>query len=458
MAFAAALANLQEEASCSLCLDHLGDPVTTECGHNFCFSCIYQRWDLLQGTFPCPVCLHHCPDRSLKRNTQLCHMTEIIQQIPRIRGKSKRQEEPLCKKHSEGLALFCEKDLQLLCAQCSVSSDHGDHPLMPVEEAAATHRRKLKSYIESLSEQIKDTENRSEMQVSKCFEVRERIENEKDELDSEVKQLKNFLEKEQSAMLISSLNETTDVEEKLMDEKNQISNYSTILNSLLGDIISKCLQTDMDLLTGIESIHIRYDNLEPPATFLYELKEESCSLPPHYLGLHRMIHTFQVDLTLDPETAHPCLIISRDRKSVTYRTAFGLHNLHGRTSYAAVLSSEGFDAGRHFWQVEVRGTGAWSLGVCKESFPRNPPMPPSPRNGCWQLQFWANTSVTWDSGNWERIGIFLDYELGEVSFYNLKNRSHLHTFSERFTEKLIPYFCIGLFTKSLEMRVVKDER
>ncbi|XP_059537114.1 tripartite motif-containing protein 75-like [Myotis daubentonii] len=458
MAFAASLAKLQEEASCSICLDYLGDPVTTECGHNFCSSCIHQRWDHLQGTFPCPVCLHHCPDRSFKRNTQLCHMTEIVQQIPGIRGKSKRQEEPLCKKHCEGLALFCEKDLQLLCAQCSVSSDHRDHPLMPVGEAAATHRRKLKSYIESLSEQIKDTENRSKMQVSKCFEVRERIENEKDELDSEVQQLKNFLEKEQSAMLISLLNETTDAEEKLMEEKNQISNCSTIINSLLGDIISKCLQTDMDFLTGIESFQNKYDNLQPPATFLYELKEESCSLPPQYLGLHKMIHTFQVDLTLDPETAHPCLIISRDRKSVTYRTAFGLHNLHGRTSYPAVLSSEGFDAGRHFWQVEVRGTGPWSLGVCKESFPRNPPMPLSPRNGCWQFHLLANTPVTWDSGIWERIGIFLDYELGEVSFYNLRNRLHLHTFSERFTEKLIPYFCIGLSTKSLEMRIVKDER
>ncbi|XP_059519397.1 tripartite motif-containing protein 60-like [Myotis daubentonii] len=444
-------------ASCPICLDYLRDPVTTECGHNFCSSCIHQRWQGLQGTFPCPVCLHHCPDRSLKRNAQLCHMTEIVQQIPSMRGKRKRQEEPLCKKHHEGLSLFCEKDLQLLCAQCSVSSDHGDHPLMPIEEAAATHRRKLKSYIESLTEQIKDTENWSEMQVSKCFELRQRIEHQKDELHSEVKQLKHFLEKEQNAMLSNLLTETTTVEEKLMEEKNQISNHSSILNSQLSDIISKCLQTHVDLLTGIESIHNRYDNLETPATFLYELKEKSCSLPPHYLGLHKMIHTFQVDLTLDPETAHPSLIISRDRKSVTYRTSFGLHNLQARTSYPAVLSSKGFDTGRHFWQVEVRGTGAWSLGVCKESFPKNAPMPPFPRNGCWQLHFWKNTSDTWDPGNWERIGIFLDYELGEVSFYNLRTRSHLYTFSERFTVKLLPYFCIGLFTKSLAMHIVKDE-
>ncbi|KAK1343110.1 hypothetical protein QTO34_015883 [Cnephaeus nilssonii] len=86
MAFAASL------ASCPICLDHLRDPVTTECGHNFCHSCIHQRWEGLQGTFPCPVCLHHCPDRSLKRNTQLYRMTEIVQEIPPggERGKGKR--------------------------------------------------------------------------------------------------------------------------------------------------------------------------------------------------------------------------------------------------------------------------------------------------------------------------------------------------------------------------------
>uniref|UniRef100_A0A8D0SZQ2 RING-type domain-containing protein n=2 Tax=Sus scrofa TaxID=9823 RepID=A0A8D0SZQ2_PIG len=58
MAQAASLAQLQAEASCPICLDYLRDPVTTDCGHNFCHSCLLQRWEGLQGDFPCPVCLH----------------------------------------------------------------------------------------------------------------------------------------------------------------------------------------------------------------------------------------------------------------------------------------------------------------------------------------------------------------------------------------------------------------
>uniref|UniRef100_A0A671F8W4 Tripartite motif containing 61 n=1 Tax=Rhinolophus ferrumequinum TaxID=59479 RepID=A0A671F8W4_RHIFE len=159
MAFAVCLAKLQAEARCSICLDYLRDPMTIECGHNFCHSCIHQRWEDLQDIFPCPICLHHCSDRNFKRNIQLCHMTDIIKQLPTPRSKRKRQEEkPLCKKHNEVLALFCEKDLELLCPQCGVSSDHEAHHLIPIEEAAASQRSKLKSFIEPLREQAEDAE------------------------------------------------------------------------------------------------------------------------------------------------------------------------------------------------------------------------------------------------------------------------------------------------------------
>ncbi|KAM7141598.1 tripartite motif-containing protein 60-like [Molossus nigricans] len=451
------LAELQAEARCPVCLDYLTDPVTIECGHNFCGSCIHQRWEGLQDIFPCPVCLHHCPDRDFRRNPQLRHMTDMVKQIPTMRKKRKRQEIPLCEQHKEDLILFCEKDLELLCPQCSDSSDHRGHPLMPIGEAAASHRRKLKSYLEPLREQVEDAEKGLEMQVSKSFELQLKMENRRTELYSEAEIFKHFWEKEQHAIHISLLAEEKGIEEKVTEKKNQICNHSSILKSLLNEIISKCLETDLDLLTGIESTHNRYENLETPAVFSYELKRASFTLPPHYFGLHNMMSTFQVDLTLDPETAHPSLIVSRDRKSVTYRTVDGLHDPQAFTRYPAVLSSEGFAAGRHFWQVGIGGLGAWSLGVCKESFPRNALMSPTPRNGCWQIELLISPFGTWDSVNLRRIGIFLDYELGEVSFYDLKNRSHLYTFSDSFAEKLMPYFSSTPSSKSLTMRIVREE-
>ncbi|KAM7141610.1 tripartite motif-containing protein 60-like [Molossus nigricans] len=457
MDLAASLAELQAEASCPVCLDYLTDPVTIECGHNFCGSCIHQRWVGLQDIFPCPVCLHHCPDRDFRRNPQLRHMTEMVKQIPTMRKKRKRQENPLCEQHKEDLILFCEKDLELLCPQCMDSSEHRGHPLMPIGEAEASHRRKLKSYLGPLREQMEDTEKGLEMQISKGFDLRWKMENRRSELYSEAGLFKSLLEKEQDEIHVSLLAEEKGIHENIIEGKTQLSNYSSILINLLSEIISKCLQTDLDLLTGIESTHNRYENLETPAVVSYELKRASFTLPPHYFGLHKMMSTFQVDLSLDPETAHPSLIISRDRKSVTYRTVDGLHDPQALTSSPAVLSSEGFAAGRHFWQVEIGGLGAWSLGVCKESFPRNALMSPTPRNGCWQIELLTGTFGTRDLVKPRHIGIFLDYELGEVSFYDLKNRSHLYTFSDSFAEKLMPYFSSTPSSKSLTMRIVREE-
>ncbi|KAM7077995.1 LOW QUALITY PROTEIN: tripartite motif-containing protein 60-like [Molossus nigricans] len=447
MDFAASLTELQAEASCPVCLDYLTDPVTIECGHNFCGSCILQRWEGLQDIFPCPVCLHHCPDRDCRKNPQLCHMTDMVKQIPTMRKKRKRQENPLCEQHKEDLILFCEKDMQLLCPQCTDSSDLRGHPLMPMEEAQKLHG--------PLREQVEDAEKGLEMQVSKSFDLRWKMENRRSELYSEAGLFKYLLEKEQDEIHVSLLAEEKGIQENIIEGKTQISNHSSILINL-SEIISKCLQTDLDLLTGVESTHNRYENLETPAVFSYELKRASFTLPPHYFA-HKMMSTFQVDLTLDPEPAHPSLIISRDRKTVTYRTVEGLCDHQALPPSPAVLSSEGCAAGRHFWRVEIGGLGAWSLGECKESFPRNSLMSPTPRNGRWQIELLTRTFGSRDLVNSRHIGIFLDYELGEVSFYDLKNRSHLYMFSDSFAEKLMPYFSSAPSSKSLTLRIVREE-
>ncbi|XP_023581238.1 tripartite motif-containing protein 60-like [Trichechus manatus latirostris] len=460
MAFAAYLADLHTEASCPICLDYLRDPITTDCGHNFCRSCIQQCWVDLQDIFPCPVCLQQCSNGSLKRNTQLCNMTDIVKQLPITRSKRKLQEEkPLCEKHNQTMALFCAKDLELLCPQCRISSNHQDHHLMSIEEAATSHRRKLKKYIEPLRKHVGDAENGLEMAVSKLVELKCKVENQNSELHSEFQQFVHFLAKEREAIHVRLLNEEEDVLKKLIENKIQISDHTSTLKNLLSEITEKCVQADLDLLTGIGSIRNRYELLKNPTVFSYELEREHCCLPPQYFGLQNMINTFQVNLILDPETAHPDLIISEDRKTVIYKMMNPNCPQSARefNVYPSALSSEGFDSGRHFGQVEVRGRGEWSLGVCKESFPRNVITSPSPNNGCWQIELWTSEFATWESVNLSRIGVFMDCELGEVSFYNLNNRSLLYTSTVTSVEKLIPYFSIGPSSNSLAISIVRNE-
>ncbi|XP_055000207.1 tripartite motif-containing protein 75-like [Sorex araneus] len=389
MAFAAFLADIQAEASCPRCLDYLRDPVTLECGHNFCEACIHQCWVDLQDVFPCPVCLHHCPDRNFKRNNQLCHIAEVLKQLRTGRSKRKWQaEEPLCKKHSEALDLFCEEDQQLLCPQCRVSAQHQDHHLIPTERAAESQRKKLKGFTELLKTKIRDAKSGCENQIAQSVERKLKIETWKEQLRSEIEQFKIFLNKEQFSIQARLLKRQREMEEKLAQNKSQILSDMDMVKTLLRDITEKCLQADQDLLASVEDLESRYENPPSPAVSSYELEKESCPLPPHYVGLHKMMSKFQVGLTLDPETAHLNLTVSKDRKSVSLGTSFPplLDDPHVDkiTPFPAVLCCEAFDGGRHFWQIEVRGIGECSLGVCKESFRDRLFTLPFSENDLWQ--------------------------------------------------------------------------
>ncbi|XP_031817609.1 LOW QUALITY PROTEIN: E3 ubiquitin-protein ligase TRIM11-like [Sarcophilus harrisii] len=62
---------LQEEVTCAVCLDYLHEPVTIDCGHNFCRACITRCWDEMGRRFPCPQCRARSPKRKLRPNCQL---------------------------------------------------------------------------------------------------------------------------------------------------------------------------------------------------------------------------------------------------------------------------------------------------------------------------------------------------------------------------------------------------
>ncbi|XP_004606284.2 tripartite motif-containing protein 75-like [Sorex araneus] len=452
MALEASLTELQAEASCPLCQDYLRDPVTLGCGHNFCDSCIQQRWEDLEDIFPCPVCLHHCPDRNFRRNHQLHLIIDIIKLVPR-RTERKRQEERLCETHNEVLDQFCEEDAELLCPQCRVSSDHQDHHLISIERAAENQRKKLKICRELLKRQIEENIVACRNEVSKFIEESRKMENCRMELHPEFEEFKLFLRKEKAEINVRLMQEEKELENKLAKNKSHISNHMDTLKNLLSEVIVLCSLDDLDLLSRRENIHRNYEDLPSPTVISRELKKESLTLPPHYFGLQKMISTFHADLTLDPATAHPSLIISKNKKIIIFRTSLpDLGNSQTFTPYAAVLGSEGFDGGRHFWQVEVKGRGEWSLGVCEESYHKNTLMSPTRENGCWSFE--QSTRATKQAVRGVQIGVFLDYEMGEISIYNLSRRSYLHKLTGIFTEKLMPYFAVRASSKHFSISLV----
>uniref|UniRef100_A0A4W6EKF0 Tripartite motif containing 69 n=1 Tax=Lates calcarifer TaxID=8187 RepID=A0A4W6EKF0_LATCA len=138
-------------------------------------------------------------------------------------------------------------------------------------------------------------------------------------------------------------------------------------------------------------------------------------------------------VTLNPDTAYPCLWVSPCRTSVQVgKLQPNLPNNPERfTRYNIVLGSEAFSSGRHYWEVDVGSKTAWGLGVATASVNRKEEISLCPDDGFWTL-------VKRDNG---RVGVYLDYGRGEVAFYDAGNMSHLFTFYDaKFKEPVFPYF------------------
>ncbi|XP_078287928.1 zinc-binding protein A33-like [Rhinoraja longicauda] len=170
----------------------------------------------------------------------------------------------------------------------------------------------------------------------------------------------------------------------------------------------------------------------------------------------------RVSVTLDVETAHAQLEVSGDRKRVRRTgTRRSLPDTGKRfTDWRCVLGSEGFTSGRHYWEVKVAGSERWSLGVAAESVERKGEVPLTPETGVWSIERWDDEFVAFTSPPSRlparpipgRVGVYLSYESGTVSFYDAASKSHLHTFTgNKFTEKLYPFF--GPWAKDKWLRI-----
>ncbi|XP_008144795.2 tripartite motif-containing protein 75-like [Eptesicus fuscus] len=466
MAIDAALARLPAEINCPICLDSLQDPVTIECGHNFCRSCIQQSWADLQDRFPCPVCRHPCQQRCLRSNTQLGKMVDMARILQSIRSKKKRQKERrLCEQHNQALTLFCEEDLELLCPLCTQPPDHQGHQVRPVEEAASHHRQRLSSYIEPLKKQIADLQKSISIQSKKPLELREKVETQRLELLSEFEHLRQFLERDREAVLSRLADEEKAVEKELGANIAEFSKYNSTFQGLLSQVAEYTVLTDVELLLQIKSF---YKNSEVPfpATFSAQLRTEGCSFPLQYSALKKIIRTFRADIILDPETAHPNLIVSEDKKCVQYTKRMQDVPIFPKrfTVNTVVLGLPYFNSGRHFWEVEVGDKPKWEIGVCKDFLSTRLRTSPSACQGCWQIRREGNVYDAPGAGtipllsevNPTGIGIFLDYEMGEISFYNMTDKSHIYTFTDTFNRPLRPYFYVGPDSKPLRISTGTD--
>ncbi|XP_069780195.1 zinc-binding protein A33-like isoform X2 [Narcine bancroftii] len=167
--------------------------------------------------------------------------------------------------------------------------------------------------------------------------------------------------------------------------------------------------------------------------------------------MFQVIQTVAEPFTFDPLTAHPHLQVSINHRSVTPRheaLPVGYADCRFDTCLC-VLGSEPLSSGKHYWEVNVRNKSKWDLGVANISIPRHGDLIYKPNRGIWCLMLRDGCHYeACDDSDIEleiqrkpgRIGIYVDYEGGEILFLDAETMQTLYVFRASFTEQLLPLY------------------
>uniref|UniRef100_A0A8C9QD06 Tripartite motif family like 2 n=1 Tax=Spermophilus dauricus TaxID=99837 RepID=A0A8C9QD06_SPEDA len=343
------------------------------------------------------------------------------------------REDACCESHLEPPQLFCDNDQVILCGKCFQSQEHKNHIVYGIQEAAENYRKLFQEILNTL---------RMKLDVAKSIltdeQERMRV------IQEEEQNFKTMIESEYS-MQFRLLSEENELKDCTGDSNirgvslNHLSRFATEL----GEKSQEMLQNARYYLERSESLLLQC--LEPAR--ITDLS--SCQVR----GMNPMLPVLQRHITLDPETAHPCLVLSEDLRRVRIgNIQQGVPCHPGRLDFSAtVMSLESFTSGRHYWEVDVEKATKWQLGISEDSADRRGNMPEASKvllTGSLMgtsYTFWVFPPLKKVCLRKQmlKVGVFLDYEYGQISFYNVTERSLIYNFSSlTFQGALRPIFSL----------------
>ncbi|KAI6060477.1 Zinc finger protein RFP [Aix galericulata] len=460
------LESLQKEASCSICLDYFSDPVSINCGHSFCRDCITRCSGKSDRRFACPQCRGIAQKRKFRPNRELRNLAEIAKKLISRVGDAARVG-GVCPKHQEPLKLFCQEDQTAICVVCDRSQAHRAHTVAPIEEAAQECKEHIQSKLKSLKEERERLQGLKVMGEKRSQKHLQQARAERWKITSVFKQLHQFQD-EQERLLLMWLEDT---EKEIVQTQSENDRRISAEISHLGNLIrelegmnpqpeNKSLQDARSALTRCDTRAFQHLTEKFPRVekSLKDLSQKNIILKE---ALRKFKESLPVELdvqwanvTLDPDTANPHLVLSEDRRSVRWdETPQNLPDNPQRfDTYCSVLGHEGFTAGRHYWEVQLGNRGFWAVGVARDSAWRKGWISLDPSQGIWAVgicgdRFQAFTSfetVQPLNGRPRTIRVSLDYDKGHVAFFDADNETLAFAFTPTSFngEKILPFFWV----------------
>uniref|UniRef100_A0A4W4E4R0 B30.2/SPRY domain-containing protein n=1 Tax=Electrophorus electricus TaxID=8005 RepID=A0A4W4E4R0_ELEEL len=193
------------------------------------------------------------------------------------------------------------------------------------------------------------------------------------------------------------------------------------------------------------------------------LEDPHCRLDTLRYGT--LVCAYACDLTLDPNTAHTRLFLSEGNRKVTRVKQQQSYPDHAeRFDYCKQVVCRESLTGRCYWEVEWSGGGA-DISVTYKGIRRKGGSYDC-RFGCniksWSLSCSDNSYTVWHNNkrtvisapsSYNRVGVYLDWPAGTLSFYSVSSythtHTHLHTLHSTFTERLYAGFWVWDYNSSV---------
>nr|XP_033478835.1 E3 ubiquitin-protein ligase TRIM39-like [Epinephelus lanceolatus] len=374
-------------------------------------------------------------------------------------------EDRMCTKHDKPLDLFCKTDQTCVCMLCTVL-DHKTHDVVPLKEGYEGKKAELGKTEAEIQQMIQKRQR-------KIQKIKRSVKLSKKNADGEIAygvqfftELKKFVE-ESMNKLFKEIEEKQKTKQKQADDViKELEQEISELTKRSAEVKQLSLSEDhLHLLQSFSSlsaapptkdwteVRVRpsfYERIveRAAANLMEEVREGIAHLFKAELN---WVQQSAVDVTLDPDTAHPCLILSDDGKQVHHRDVKrNLPNNPERVSSCiCVLGKQSFSSGRFYCEVQVKGKTKWTLGVARESINRKENITLSPQEGYWTISLrngdeykaLDEPSVRLSlKSRPQKVGVFVDYEEGLVSFYDVDAAALIYSFTGcSFTEKLHLY-------------------
>uniref|UniRef100_A0A8C4SVP0 Tripartite motif-containing protein 16-like n=1 Tax=Erpetoichthys calabaricus TaxID=27687 RepID=A0A8C4SVP0_ERPCA len=405
----------QDEFTCSLCEDTLTDPVSIPCGHNFCLKCLTNYRDqiikkLKKTTLSSPPPQNYLvdPDRNLK--------------------------EKLCEKHQKSLEIFCKTDDSCICVMCVVSG-HKNHEMVELET-----EREEKQSLQQIQTVLHNIKIRTNMPHDWLFLSGDSILN--------LYQMSVVREVEENEKSFTALMRCIEEAHRKLTER-------------IREQEKREMEKAEEVMEQLEKEIKELKRREAELKELSETKDHLHFLPVTHSQISSLVFFSLLSdfcpLTLDINTAHRVLRLSEGNKKVTWEGTETEYPDHpDRFDYwSQVLCREALTGTRCYWEVECSGDvmeiGVANKGLSRKGGSRKCRLGYNDKSWCleWshsKYSVWHNNQQTVISAPYSpRIGVYLDWPAGSLSFYSVSHTmTLLHRFNTSFTEPLYPGFCLGL--------------